>query len=135
MLTTKPTLLLKEQLTPILLQTWYRILLLQTLQHSKLEICLEEQNTISESGQLVVPASQIGLIRIHSRYQHYKRLTRRAVSKSSKQKLPVYAMTLVVKAITGSYCFLLDIIIAKHPNGETGTIKARWQGMYQRVGS
>ena len=27
----------------------------------------------------------------------------------------------------------LDIIIAKHRNGETGTIKARWQGMYQRV--
>ena len=27
----------------------------------------------------------------------------------------------------------LDIIIAKHRSGEAGTIKARWQGKYQRV--
>lgn len=28
---------------------------------------------------------------------------------------------------------LIEFIIAKHRNGETGTIKARWQGKYQRV--
>lgn len=28
---------------------------------------------------------------------------------------------------------IIEFIIAKHRNGETGTIKARWQGKYQRV--
>jgi len=28
---------------------------------------------------------------------------------------------------------IVEIIIAKHRNGETGTIKAKWQGKYQRV--
>ncbi|MBL4934217.1 hypothetical protein JK636_00435 [Clostridium sp. YIM B02515] len=28
---------------------------------------------------------------------------------------------------------LIDIIIANHRNGETGTIKAKWFGKYQKV--